>query len=126
MIQINYGIMESYLGYWFYHRKTSHKFLNLPEKFINLLKHFSISTKRDKLEFSDAYDDEDHIWAISIVHPKDIFNRKIGRNIVDGRVLRMKGLIPNRKPYYPIPEWIYLEEIVLKKREEDGVIDGFR
>lgn len=47
MIQINYGIMESYLGYWFYHRKTSHKFLNLPEKFINLLKYFSISTKRD-------------------------------------------------------------------------------
>jgi len=38
----------------------------------------------------------------------------------------MKGLIPNRKPYYPIPEWIYLEEIVLRKREreEDGVIDG--
>lgn len=38
----------------------------------------------------------------------------------------MKGLIPNRKPYYPIPEWIYLEEIVLRKREEDGVIESFR
>lgn len=51
------------------------------------------------IEFTYGVDEESGISAIAIKHPRDNYNKKIGRKIVEGRIKRMKGEIEGREPY---------------------------
>lgn len=51
------------------------------------------------LEFTYGVDEESGISAIAIKHPRDNYNKKIGRAMVEGRIKRMKGEIEGREPY---------------------------
>ena len=85
---------------------------NLPVKFRQLIKEKwdkfrSDLLKKDKpLEFTFGYDEETEVSAIAIVHPKDYFSRKIGYNIVYGRIKRQNGNIKSRYKYHPLPNYI--------------------
>lgn len=51
------------------------------------------------LEFTIGFDKKEDLWAIAIKHPRDNYNKKIGRAMVEGRIKRMKGEIEGREPY---------------------------
>lgn len=85
--------------------------IELPEKFQELLVKKALKYGVDKIEFTYAYDEITKIHTIAITHPTmDHFNRKIGYQIVKGRLERMKGEIKDREPYKEIPKYIEVEE----------------
>ena len=92
------------------YRNSDKIILNIPIKFRQLLnkkyEKFSeqLLKKRRLLEFTFRIEDETGISTIAIVHPKDHFNRKIGYNIVRGRINKQR-----KNSYHPVPEYINIE-----------------
>jgi len=58
-----------------------------------------IHNSRDFIEFTLGLDKEAHLFSIALKYPCDNFNKKIAREIVSGRIRRMKGEIEGREPY---------------------------
>lgn len=77
----------------------------VPDKFYNLLvekaeKWKNKGFKYNLIPFTFATDTKHDIWAISILHPWDEFNKEVGEDIVVGRIARQRGeLAPQRWEY---------------------------
>lgn len=105
-VKISHGVVDLN-GYWgsgahTIHYRNSKKPLKIPQRFIDYIKHKTVRWITDKysrcpVEFTIGTDGV--YKAIALVHPKDNFCRKIGRNIVVGRIKRARGDFPRRKPY---------------------------
>lgn len=112
-MQIVHGV---YTGEYPFYRNTYRIIPNIPVKFRKLIdkkfdkfwyKFTKIMIKKNRrLEFTFGYDENSGISTIAIVHPKDQFTRRIGFDIVKGRFERMRGLMKNRTPYYPRPDYV--------------------
>jgi len=100
MINITHGIFDitkdtSYKADGFFHNE-SRVYMALPLKFRDLLiergNKFLDKYKKGYIQFVYGLDSDKHISAISICHPYfDFFDRKLGEDIVIGRIRRMRG-----------------------------------
>jgi hypothetical protein len=71
----------------------------------------SIRNNQRILEFTLGLDKKEHLFSIALKAPPDNFNKQIARDIVTGRIKRMKGEIEGREPYD-------LDEFYLVYKEE--------
>ena len=128
-------IWHGYVTYWndnddiehydFLSRKLNiNNEIEIPEKFHRLIK--SISLHEDDLVPCTIGIDNNGIWAISIVHNKDSFDRKLGASIVIERIKKARGdairsklnkktkeIINFNTKYNKIPETVYIPEGVV-------------
>lgn len=84
---------------------------NFFDRFYDTKKHL---IREEIVEFTLGFEEQEdstELSAIAIKHPRDNFNKKIGRKIVEGRIKRMKGEIEGREPYdLEIYYLVYKEE----------------
>ncbi len=107
MIHITHGILgenETFYHWEGYQNKETKRYLPMPTKFRGYLTKklvkFMLKYKAKCLRFIYGQDIDLGIEVLSICHPlDDIWNPKIGEDIVVGRMKRMRGDIPGRDPY---------------------------
>ena len=104
-IKIMHGIYDPSLHFYPFIRNTNPRIIITMSNKMAIYLWDKITKKVKHLEFTFGLDPINNIETIALVHPKDQFNRKLGCKIVIGRIKRMRGEI--RKPYDPIPEYIY-------------------
>lgn len=86
--------------------------MNIPQKLLDYLrtkyykKIFYLKYWKTGLPFTVGYQEikteDDYIyklWTVAVLHPKDNFNKKIGRMIVTGRIKKL-GEVENYCPIY--------------------------
>lgn len=61
-------------------------YMSLPLKLRNLLKEKGKKFKLKYVEFTYAFDPEQHLGTLSILHPHDNYNKKIGWKIATNRL----------------------------------------
>lgn len=103
-IEIDHGFYDSDFGVFVYRqfdKKNNmiideQKQMELPLEIKTYIRHLNLKWAKKGMwnrirEFSVAHDPEDNIWAVTVVHPKDHFVRKVGAEIVRDRVERQRG-----------------------------------
>lgn len=96
------------------YRNTERFITNIPTKLRKYLWkklkkfHTQLLHQNRIFEFTFGIDDETGISAMAVVHPKDQFSRKIGYNIVKGRIMRQigEGRFKYHNRYHPLPEYM--------------------
>lgn len=108
MIEIHHGIYDSDLGTFKY--RNSKNEIDFPQALKQYIrekvKQYAKKYAWKRLvEFTFGNDDEafsnNSMWAITVVHPRDHFIRKVGAEIVRGRLKRVTGQLIHLKrlPY---------------------------
>jgi hypothetical protein len=137
MIWIGHGIYDYEFDIVLYRQKNTYV---IPAKFVQLLKDrakrweengWSGKWKYTLIPFTFALNTKWNIWAIAIKHPRDVYRRDIGENIVAGRIARQCGeMVPQRweynrlvmteEPAFMICQSIKLGDPTIKQRELNG------